>query len=60
LLGDLADLELELGHDQDALRHRARRDMLEPRVAAPADRVRLDGLILSRPADKSHGVSRAN
>jgi hypothetical protein len=60
LLGDLAELELELGHNEDALQHRARRDALAPRLVAPADRVRMDGVLLTRPADEPHGVSRAN
>ena len=59
LLGDLAELELELGHDEDALRHRARRESLEPRPT-PADRIRLDGVLLAGAADKPSGVSRAN
>jgi len=36
LLADLAELEVELGRDGDALLHRARREMLEPRSASPA------------------------
>jgi len=60
LLADLAELELELGHDEEALQHRARREMLEPRPAASADGIRLDCVLLSRPIEKPHGVSRAN
>lgn len=60
LLGDLAELELELGHDEDALQHQTRREMIKPRLVVPADLIRLDGVLLSRPADEPHGVSRAN
>jgi hypothetical protein len=60
LLGDLAELELELGHDGEALLHRARRELLEPRAAALADRIRLDGVLVSHTSDKPTGASRAN
>src|SRR5437773_1096677 len=60
LLGDLAELELELGHDGDAVLHRARREMLEPRSAAPADRLRIDGVLLARTSDTPSGANRAN
>jgi len=60
LLGDLAELELELGHDGDALLHGARREMLEPRSGAPADRIRLDGVLLTHTSDTPNGASRAN
>ena len=53
LLGDLAELEQELGHDGDALLHRARREMLEPRAAGALDRVRVDGVFASRTSDTS-------
>jgi hypothetical protein len=60
LLGDLAALELELGHDGDALLHRARRDMLERRSAAAADGIRLGSVVVSRTSDQPNGVSRVN
>ena len=43
LLGDLAELERELGRDGDALLHEARRRMLEQR-SAPADRSQAKGV----------------
>ncbi|HTH70365.1 MAG TPA: tetratricopeptide repeat protein [Candidatus Saccharimonadales bacterium] len=58
LLADLADLELELGHEADALLHRSRRDMLEPRSTAPADRVDLDGALASRTSHPPNGIAR--
>jgi hypothetical protein len=59
LLADLAELELELGREGDALLHRARREMLEPRSAAPADRSRVDGALGSRGSHKPTGAARA-
>ena len=59
LLADLAELELELGHEGDALLHRARREMLEPRSVAPADRIRVDGALVSRTSHTPKGAARA-
>jgi hypothetical protein len=58
LLGDLAELELELGHDTEALLHRARREMLELRSAAPADRIRHDGVLLSQTSATPRRATR--
>lgn len=44
LLGDLAELERELGRDGDALTQEARRRMLEPRAAPSEDRGQAKGV----------------
>jgi hypothetical protein len=58
LLADLADLELELGYEADALLHRARRDMLEPRSVAAGDRVDVDGALVIRTSQAPNQIAR--
>lgn len=58
LLADLADLELELGRERDALLHRARGETLARPSAVPAH-PDLDGALTPRESHQRIGAARA-